>query len=89
MNNNNNNNNNQNSLSSNTVGDCASFQNVVALEISPDGRLWVADSGTAGIFSRPIRGCKAKIVAYDLGEFQLILSAKPSIPSKMDKFEQV
>ena len=34
--------------------------------MSPDGRLWVADSGTAAVFATPVRRCPAKIVAFDI-----------------------
>ena len=53
-------------LKMNHVGDCRALQNVATIEISPDGRLYAADSGTAGIFSTPIRKCKAKLVIFDL-----------------------
>ncbi len=53
-------------LKMNRIGDCDAFQNVVALELSPDGRLWVADSGTAAIFAAPVRKCNAKVIAYNL-----------------------
>ena len=39
---------------------------MAALEISPDGRLWVADSGTAAVFAAPVKRCPAKIVAFDI-----------------------
>ena len=39
---------------------------MAALEISPDGRLWVADSGTAAVFADPVRKCPAKVVAFDI-----------------------
>jgi hypothetical protein len=50
----------------NRVGDCEAFQNVAAIEISPDGKLWVADSGTASVFAKPLRKCTAKLVVFDL-----------------------
>ena len=39
---------------------------MAALEISPDGRLWVADSGTAAVFAAPVRRCPAKVIAFDI-----------------------
>jgi hypothetical protein len=54
-------------LPSNRVGNCNALQNVAAIEIDPDsGNLWVMDSGTAAIFSRPSRKCPAKLVNIDL-----------------------
>ena len=39
---------------------------MAAIEISPDGRLWVADSGTAAVFAAPARRCPAKVVVFDI-----------------------
>eukprot|EP00095_Tigriopus_kingsejongensis_P000548 maker-scaffold212_size255419-snap-gene-1.31 protein:Tk00548 transcript:maker-scaffold212_size255419-snap-gene-1.31-mRNA-1 annotation:"yellow-x1c precursor" len=50
----------------NEIGLCSALQNVVALEVTPQGQLWVADSGSAAIFTNPIRKCPAKIMVFDL-----------------------
>ena len=47
---------------------CSALQSVTSLEISPDGKLWVADSGNAGIYQRASRDCPAKLVIYNLRE---------------------
>ena len=54
------------SLEENLIGDCNSLQNVLALEIDPFGRLWIVDSGNAGIYEAGKSNCSAKIVIYQL-----------------------
>ena len=39
---------------------------MAALEVTPSGLLFVADSGVASIYSNPSAVCAAKIVVYDL-----------------------
>lgn len=57
------------SQDANTVGrDCRHLQNVAAMETSPDGRLFVADSGVAAIYTKPSSACPAKLVVYRLEE---------------------
>ena len=41
---------------------------MAAIEVSPDGRLWVADSGTAAVFAAPVKRCPAKVVVYDIDQ---------------------
>ncbi|XP_054270153.1 major royal jelly protein 1-like [Macrosteles quadrilineatus] len=51
------------------VGRCDHLQNVRALEVDPDGFLWVADSGVVGEFreySEPDNKCPPKIVIFDI-----------------------
>lgn len=51
------------------VGRCDHLQNVRALEVDPDGYLWVADSGVVGEFreyAEPDNKCPPKIVIFDI-----------------------
>ena len=49
--------------------DCSALQNVEALEVSPSGLLYAADSGVASLFSNPLgAGCPAKFVVLDLAD---------------------
>lgn len=50
----------------NEIDLCSGLQNVVALEVTPKGHLWVADSGSVAIFTRPRRKCPAKLMVFDL-----------------------
>jgi len=56
------------SAEDNKVGECSggALQSVGALEMSPDGLLFAADSGQAAIFARPNRDCGAKLVVFDV-----------------------
>lgn len=58
------------------VGNCASLQNVQAIEIDPDGFLWVADSGTIGEFQEysdvPDTKCPPKLVIFDIKRRELV-----------------
>lgn len=69
------------SLSMNSIGSsCRTLQNVLAMDVSPDGRLWVADSGVAAVFSNPIRKCPAKLVVFDLKNEKNPVSMSYSFP---------
>uniref|UniRef100_A0A1B6HAH0 Bee-milk protein n=1 Tax=Homalodisca liturata TaxID=320908 RepID=A0A1B6HAH0_9HEMI len=57
------------------VGDCSSLQNVQAIEIDPDGFLWVADSGTIEElreFGEPDNKCPPKLVIFDIKKRELV-----------------
>ena len=55
-------------LETNIVGKCQkALQNVAAIEVEPFGEsLWVVDSGTSALFSRPNKDCHAKLVKIDV-----------------------
>ena len=55
-------------LETNIVGKCQkALQNVAAIEVEPFGEsLWVVDSGTSALFSRPNKDCHAKLVRIDV-----------------------
>ncbi|XP_043243917.1 protein yellow-like isoform X2 [Amphibalanus amphitrite] len=51
----------------NTHGsDCKGIQNALAIEIDPQRRMWIIDSGSHGMFSRSTHECPAKLVVWDM-----------------------
>lgn len=56
-------------------GNCSALQNVQAIEIDPDGFLWVADSGTVGEFreyTEPNNKCFPKLLVFDIQKRNLV-----------------
>lgn len=57
-------------LDLNQVGPCQNLQNVASLEVV-GSILWVVDSGTSAIFSRPNKQCSAKLIRMDLEKAEM------------------
>lgn len=50
-----------------TVGNCSAIQSAQAIDVTPQGRLWVVDGGRAATLDAPLQdACPPKVLIFDL-----------------------